>query len=467
MMLFFQNILQPIFGTFEQEEFKKFVRMGLALSCVLGAYWILLVLKNALFCQLVGAPFVPFAKTFSVLCLVPLLMIYSRLLDIYSREKTFYIFSACYIFGAFIFALLFLHPSIGEASQEMICARVGLARYVTNILAFFWFVFAESYGSLLVALFWAIAADTTLPASAKKGYSLVVALSQLGGIITPFLIGGLPQRLGLQSNSLSIVLSGLVILLSIVMMHVFFKNTPKHLMLAYHGEQQEEVHKASDKRPGFFQGLKLLLTHKYLLGIFCVVAFPELLMTVFAMHFQLLAAQQYQGVALSSYLGMYGSWVNITSLCCLLFGIGNVARLLGIGAALVLMPMIYAGALSGFSLFNSLDFLFVLMVVAKAINYALNNPAIKQLYIPTSHDIRFKAQAWIETFGARSSKQFGSLFNMLIPSLQQKMGVLAGVAQHVIYSSYLGIAVISLWFIVAFYLGKTHKDAIDHDRMVC
>ncbi len=463
---FIQKIAQPMFGTFEPEEFKKFVRMGFTLSCVLGAYWVLLVLKNALFCQLVGPAFVPFAKTFSVLCLVPFLMIYSKLLDTYSREKTFYIISSCYMFGAFIFALLFLHPSIGEASQAILCARVGAAKYVTQILAFVWFVFAESYGSLIVALFWAIAADTTLPKAAKKGYSLVVALSQLGGIITPFLIGGLPQRLGLQGNSLSIFLSGAVIFLSMLMMRNFFKNTPKNLLVSYKGEQTKKE-QTLKIRPGFFQGLKLLVTHKYLLGIFCVVSFPEILMTIFSMHFQLLAAQHYQGVALSSYLGVYGSWVNITSLCCLLLGIGNIARLLGVGAALLVMPMIYAGALSGFSLFNSLNFLFILLVGAKAINYALNNPAIKQLYIPTTHDTRFKAQAWIETFGSRSSKQFGSLFNMLIPRLQARMGQLAGVAQHVVYSSYLGIAVISLWFLVAFYLGKTHKKAIEDDQLVC
>ena len=33
------------------------------------------------------------------------------------------------------------------------------------------------------------------------------------------------------------------------------------------------------------------------------------------------------------------------------------------------------------------------MVGSKAINYALNGPALKQLYIPTTTDVRFKAQA--------------------------------------------------------------------------
>ena len=51
------------------------------------------------------------------------------------------------------------------------------------------------------------------------------------------------------------------------------------------------------------------------------------------------------------------------------------------------------------------------MVGSKAVNYALNGPALKQLYIPTTPDVRFKAQAWIETFGSRSSKQDGSVFN--------------------------------------------------------
>jgi len=107
---------------------------------------------------------------------------------------------------------------------------------------------------------------------------------------------------------------------------------------------------------------------------------------------------------LSHYLSIYSSSVNIVSLLCLLLGISNVTRVLGVGVALAAMPIIIALALFCFLTLDSLSFLFALMVGSKAINYALNGPALKQLYIPTTTDVRFKAQAWIETFGARSSK---------------------------------------------------------------
>lgn len=63
------------------------------------------------------------------------------------------------------------------------------------------------------------------------------------------------------------------------------------------------------------------------------------------------------------------------------------------------MPVIVGFALFGFLSLNSLSFLFALMVGSKAINYALNGPALKQLYIPTTPDVRFKAQAWISLIG--------------------------------------------------------------------
>jgi len=112
-------------------------------------------------------------------------------------------------------------------------------------------------------------------------------------------------------------------------------------------------------------------------------------------------------------------------------------------------------------------FLLALMVGSKAINYALNGPALKQLYIPTTHDVRFKSQAWIETFGSRASKEAGALFNMLLVPLQKSLGTVAGRARHVVLSSYLGFTLVAAWFLIALYLGRKYKKAIDNDKVVC
>ena len=97
-----QTICKPIFGQFDSEEFKKFLRMGAIFAFIIGSYWTLRPLKNSIFSTLVGAASIPWAKTASLLFFIPLLMVYTKLLDTFSREKVFYVLSAIYGFLALL-----------------------------------------------------------------------------------------------------------------------------------------------------------------------------------------------------------------------------------------------------------------------------------------------------------------------------------------------------------------------------
>ena len=61
--------------------------MGAIFALIIGVYWTLRPLKDAVFIQLVGNLQLPFAKTVSVLALLPLVMFYTRLLEKTSRER--------------------------------------------------------------------------------------------------------------------------------------------------------------------------------------------------------------------------------------------------------------------------------------------------------------------------------------------------------------------------------------------
>jgi AAA family ATP:ADP antiporter len=465
LISFLQTIFSPIFGRFEREEFKKFLRMGLIFAFALGSYWTIRVLKDAVFISLVNKAHLPWAKTASLILLIPVLMIYTKILEKLGRERMFYALSMFYGIATIAFGFLILNPYIGQAAPEVIVARTGLAFYLTKVLGYLWYVFVESYGSLVIALFWAIATDITMPESAKKGFYFVTALGQIGGIIGPRYISGLPRQFGFETSAVAMFVSAGVILMLQFLMKYLFKATPKELLISFHGKGEAEAE--AEQEPGFTEGLRLLLRHRYLLSIFGVIFFYEVIVTIFDFHFKTLAATHYTGRELDAYLGHYGSLVNTVALLCLLLGIGNITRYLGVGTALILMPLIVAGALFGFISLDSLEFLFVLMVGSKAINYALNGPALKQLYIPTTHDVRFKASAWIETFGSRSSKEAGSIFNMLYSPLVKSLGEAAGRARHVALSSYLGFSLVVVWLYIAIFLGKTYKKAVNEKRVVC
>jgi len=107
------------------------------------------------------------------------------------------------------------------------------------------------------------------------------------------------------------------------------------------------------------------------------------------------------------------------------------------------------------------------MVGSKAFNYALNGPALKQLYIPTTPDVKFKAQAWIETFGSRSSKQAGSVFNMSLGPLQGAFGAVLGRSYYLALSGILCFPLLAVWLFIAIFLGKSFKKAIKSNVTIC
>lgn len=460
LLHFFQWLCKFNFGDFEREEFKKFLRMGMIFALIIGVYWTLRPLKDAVFIQLVSNLQLPFAKTASVIALLPLVMFYTKLLEKTSREKMLLILPAFYGVSILCFSFLIMSAQIASGESLSTPAFWGI-----RALGYIWYLFVESFGSLVVALFWAFAADTTEPTQAKRGFPLVVAIGQLGGIILPYGIGGMPHRLHLATDLLSILCLGFLTLLLIPLIRYFLRATPKNLLASFHGTNESAI--KSKQEPGFLEGLKLLLKNRYLLGIFAANFIYEVVVTIFDFNFKLSASSQYSGVALSNYLSIYGSSVNIVSLLCLLFGISNITRFLGVGTALAAMPIIVGFALFGFLSLDSLPFLFGLMVGSKAINYALNGPALKQLYIPTTADVKFKAQAWIETFGSRSSKQAGSMFNMSLSPLRSAFGAAAGKAHYLMLSGILCFPLLALWLVVAIFLGRSFKKAVRDNELIC
>ena len=457
----FQWLCRFNFGDFEREEFKKFLRMGLIFTLIIGVYWTLRPLKDAIFIQFVGKFQLPFAKTISVLALLPLVMFYTRLLEKTSREKMFVILPSFYGITILCFSLVmsFIQGSVESIYSSSAFYAVGL-----KSLGYFWYLFVESFGSLVVALFWAFAADITDPVHAKRGFPLVVAIGQVGGIVFPFSIGGLPHRFHCSTDFLSMLCLGFLILFIIPLIRYFLRKTPDRLLLSFRGKSKKE---GAKQETGFLEGLKLLLKNRYLLCIFGANFIYEVVITIFDFNFKIAASSVYSGVALSNYLSIYGSSVNAISLLCLLLGISNITRFLGIGVALGAMPIIVGLSLFGFISRHTLSFLFALMVGSKAINYALNGPALKQLYIPTTPDVKFKAQAWIETFGSRSSKQAGSVFNMSLGPLQGVFGAALGRSYYLLLSGILCFPLLALWLIIAIFLGKSFKKAIKNNLTIC
>ena len=162
--------------------------------------------------------------------IIPLLIFYNKLLDRYPREKMFNILAITYGTLFLIVGGLLL---ITQASPEVIAARTGFAFFGTQLVGYSWYVLTETFGSLVVALFWAISSDITSPESAKKGFYLVTALAQFGGILAPGYLSQLPKWLNFQTDAIVLFVSAMLTFSLYFSMKWFFARTPKNLLESY------------------------------------------------------------------------------------------------------------------------------------------------------------------------------------------------------------------------------------------
>ncbi len=250
--------------------------------------------------------------------------------------------------------------------------------------------------------------------------------------------------------------------------YLFTATTPKSELVSFHGKNEATIEKEKTHEPGFLEGLRILLAERYLLGIFGIIAFNEIIATIIDFQFQSLVFSGFSTEAeRASYLGDYAVWVNLVTFLSLLFGVGNIQRRLGIKTSLVLVPIVLLGMVFAFWSYPVVHVLFWIMVGAKALSYALNSPAQKQLYVPTTPEVRYKSQAWIEAFGSRGSKAVSSGFNLLKGPFETWFGPTQGFAHLINFGALLSLGMLGAWVIVALYLGNRYQKAVDQNKVVC
>jgi AAA family ATP:ADP antiporter len=442
-------------------ELKKFLFLGAIFGFTIGIYWMLSPLRDSIFCMVSSVENIPSAKIVAVFVIIPLAMLYSWVVDHYSRSQTFYVLCAFYGTLALIFAYFFAHPIYGLHSDKI--TKVLLDGRLVSVhtqpftcfLGWVLYIYVESFSSLMVVLFWSFASDITTPESAKRGFGLVAMGAQLGGVFGPFLVKHYVKNLG---EAVLIFWAALAIFVMAGLIYLFMKFTPAQLLEGYRPEKNAKVDLDSNKT-GFLAGFKLLVSQPYLLSIFAIISIFEIILAAFDFKLRLIADQIYTGRDLSVYFSNFGMYVNLLGLACLIFGVSKIGSKLGVRYSLLILPILVSLSIFVNYLNNSLLVVWFINVAIRAFNYAFNQPIKEQLYIPTSHDTKYKAKAWIEMFGARGSKLAGSGVGYLLRFSHLPI--------FMVINLFACFGLMSLWMFLALYLGRVHQTAIKANSEVC
>jgi ATP:ADP antiporter, AAA family len=450
-----RSLIKYFYPDLSYEEMRKYWLLSLIFVVIIGTYWLLRLLKNTIFLKVAfplcfgwdlqqGCLYLPYAKAWSSIAMLAVLLVYSKLIDILKPHQMFYIFSGFYsIFFGLFAALLGLRQFYGiDFLGKTVLASLGWVSYAV----------IESYDSLLVAFFWGFCNSIVNSDSAEQGFPLIVAMAQLSAILgssSLLLFAG-------SSGSLWFLMLAASFLVALIIPFIkYFMKEMSHDPLV----TTLTLKDPEDKKDGFlwsaFEGIYLIMTRPYLFGILVISVIYEAVsvildyqMNAYASNSPLFSSE----MGFATFQSLYGIGVSIFSLFVALFVTSNFLSRFGPRLGLLLYPLLFSLSLAillgcfyhGVSSERILWVIFGVMVLIKGVGYSLNSPVTEMMFITTSKKANYKSKIWIDTFASRFAKAGGSGVTTIFQS---------NMAALLLYGSFVGFGLVAIWIVAAIYVG--------------
>jgi AAA family ATP:ADP antiporter len=454
------GIIQFFYPDIHKSEIKKVSLLGLTFFFMVGAYWLLRLLKDLFFYNSLAFPVelgwhsdagrlaLPTAKAWSPFIVLGIVIVYTKLVDMFEKHKLFYILISVYTVGfAAVTAVLYTQAMFGpEYLGVTVLKCTGYAAY--------WLT--ESFGSVLVALFWSFTISSCTSEQAKRIFPCIVALGQIGSFsFSSLLMAGF--QIWMLFCVAIVLMSGVFIT-----MYYLIKTVPS--------DQMKSDKEEKKSKPDMLAGVRLLLTEPYLMGVLVVSTFYEIAGSI--VDYQMKSQAKLAGINFEWFQGVFGTSVNILSFAIALLGTSALMKRFGIRVCLLVYPASFAIMLTGLYIYYQSGLstpimlawaAFSVMLVVKAASYAVNNPIKDMMYIPTSKDAKFKAKGIVDMLGGRSAKATGATIS---GSLNVPGNPAASMHNLFLYGSLVGLGVIGVWIAAALYVGRKNQSLVKNNEII-
>jgi AAA family ATP:ADP antiporter len=446
-----RSTFQKFYGEIEGVELRKFLILAVAFALIIGSYWSMRVVKDGFFNQMVGVDFVPRAKMLSVVMFSVIMFIFSNIVDRFKKHHLFFVVCGVY-------SLLFFGIATADWLQLPEITLFPFSLIPGRFIGWAYYIGVESLGGILVsAVFWAFVVSTTTTNLAKKGFPIVYIGAQVGTFVGVTFVKQFVHKLG---HPATIVCIGLPLLLLPLIIEYLVATTPPELMLSDQGISADGAPEKKSK-PGMLEGLRLIASHPYLMGLAVVSTVYEIVGTIVDFQFKKTAAAVYSNEVLTSYLAGFGQALAILSLVFAVLGTSFLVRTLGVRVCLLGYPTVIALCIISIMLKPTIGVFFIAMVAIKGFSYTLNNPIKELLYLPTSKDVKYKAKGFIDGLAGKASKAGGSAITELIRAA-------TGGSREALLNvgGLVSLGIVGAWALVAFGVGKTYHHLVKNNKII-
>ncbi len=295
--------------------------------------------------------------------------------------------------------------------------------FIANLLAFFvimrmappvagsigtvwvgrsFFVWTSVFNLFVVSVFWCFMADIFRSGQGKRLFGFIGVGGTLGAIVGSGLTAVLADRIG----TVNLLLVSAALLECAVLTVTFFPVPDER------GDDVAVGAAALDRAPiggSAWAGFSRVVSSPYLAGIAVFLVLYTIGNTILYFQQSDIVGRYYATAhARTTVLAEIDFTVQALTIVVELFLTGRVIRWIGLTATLAFLPvltMVGFGVLGVLPVFATLV---VFLVLRRASNYSLTNPAMEVLYTVVPREDKYKAKAFIDTFVYRGGDQIAA-----------------------------------------------------------
>ena len=483
------SLLRGFLWPIHSYEMKKFFPTACIMFLVLFNYTIMRNTKDALVVPLVGPEIIPFIKGLIFPLSLFMVLLYSKLVNIFSQERIFYggviMFMAA--FAVFYFGLFPYRESLLPLASTIVALQTKypvfhhfFSLYKVWIYVVF-YIAAELWGAIaLQFLFWQFANDITRTEESKRFYAMYAFIGHIALMAAGYigiLSCQLQKRFGTVCGDgcdiiLDVVTGGFMLgsCLIIVLRRWMSKNVLQNPF--YYDAAASTARQKSGLKLSFKESIRQVLSSPYLgLIVMLILGYGisnNLLGLLWKKQLQIAfpARDDYQ-----HFMGMFSLFTGASTIILIFLFKGIIPRF-GWGVAALVTPVVLfvTGAiffsfmffdtfLSPLTAFIGLTPLVLAVavstfqqVITKSAKYAMFDPTKEMAYIPLDHHLKTRGKAAADVLGHSLSKASGGYIigGILMVTHTKDLLEIAPILAFVI------MAIITLWIISVKALDKRY-----------
>lgn len=375
------RLLSPIADVRRGEE-RSALLMTLIMLLVLGAYYMLKTAREVFILTEGGAAVKSYSSAGQALLLLALVPAYGAVASRVNRTR------------------LVLGVTLFFASHVVLFALAEGAGLHIGVVYFLW---VGIFNVMVIAQFWALAADLFTPEQGKRLFPLIGVGSSIGAWLGSLRAG---QLMAAQGPLRLLAGGGATLVVCAVL-----------AVVASQRRATSDVREVStpDEPMGNTGGFTLIRQDRYLMLIAALTVLLNVVNTSGEYLFGRYVIEQANAIygvdaasaaARQQYVGdtysQLFSTVNLLGLLLQLFVVSRVFKFLGVGKSLFVHPIV---ALTGYLLMlraPSVRLMGLLKVADNSIDYSLGNTTKQALWLNTSREAKYKAKQAVDSFFMRA-----------------------------------------------------------------